>query len=104
MRLKRYKRWILRLLFYSILLGGIFAVLFFELNRSLRRPHSDAFWKDVSSVCGWAFFGNLVQAIFTVMDYDIVILFLIWMNWGFILVARKIAENSKAQHPGETIP
>ncbi|MFW9835854.1 MAG: O-antigen ligase family protein, partial [Candidatus Thorarchaeota archaeon] len=88
----------------TLLFLGIFAILFFELNRTLRSPCSDSFWKDVSTVSGWAFFGNLVQAIFTVMDYDVVILFLIWMNWGFILVARKMAENEACQNiNGDTI-
>jgi len=88
----------------TLLFLGIFAILFIELNRTLRTSFSDPFWKDVCTVCGWAFFGNLVQAIFTVMDYDVVILFLIWMNWAFILVARKMAENNETHHLGEPTP
>lgn len=76
-----------------ILFLGILVFLFLELNRPFRVSHTETFWMDFTTVCGWVFFGNLVQAIFTVMDYDVVILFLIWMNWGFILVARRMLVN-----------
>jgi O-antigen ligase len=73
-----------------ILFLGILIFLFLELKGSFYDSPIDSFWLDFNTVCGWVFFANLVQAFLTVMDYDVVILFLIWMNWGFILVARRM--------------
>ncbi len=78
-----------------ILYIAMIVVLFTELKRSQLSSRPDSFWKNFSTICGWIFFGNLVQAIFIVMDYDVVILLLIWMNWGFILVARRMLEKEE---------
>jgi len=42
---------------------------------------------------GMAFFMNLIQWVFIVMDYDVILLFLIWMNWGIIVGIRMKLEK-----------
>jgi len=75
----------------------IYAILIRELNRTAKDPPKEKFWRDLSLFCGWAFAANLIHGIFIDMDFDVVVLFMLWMNWAFILLPRKLAEKGEKE-------
>ena len=77
----------------------IYAAVFRELTRAAKDPPRDVFWRDLIRFCGWAFAANLIHSVFIDMDFDVVVLFMIWMNWALILKVRTMSKQERETSP-----
>jgi hypothetical protein len=82
-----------------ILYGTILGLVFREVRKISRLARNDGILGNLGVSAGWAFFLNLVHQVFIVMDFDIIVLYLIWMNWGIIVAVRTMLEKRAAAGP-----
>lgn len=94
-----YRYGLIGLLLFAIIYGLIFR----EIYKPLRTSESDPFWLLLLVYCGWAFSANMIHALFIEMDFDVVLLFIIWLNWSLVYNARKILKKGQAAHPAENV-
>jgi len=90
-----YNHGFVGLILFSLIIGMIFG----EIHKITVLVRDDEFLGKLGLFAGWAFFMNLVQAIFNIMDHDVVVLFLIWMNWGLIVAIRIMLEKKDSVVP-----
>jgi O-antigen ligase len=72
----------------------IYWLVFREIYNPLRTQEKDPFWLLLLMYCGWAFSANMIHALFIEMDFDVILFFIIWLNWALIFNARKSLEKS----------
>jgi O-antigen ligase len=77
-----------------LLFGLIYWFVFREIYKPLRIQEKDPFWQLLLMYCGWAFSANLIHALFIEMDFDVVLFFMIWLNWSLIFNARETLEKT----------
>jgi len=86
-----YKYGLIGLILYLL----IYVVVFKEIKRIVTPNNDDLFLRKFGMYAGWAFMGNAIQAIFIVMDFDVVVIFLIWINWAMIVATRMMLERKE---------
>ncbi len=80
-------------IFGSILFSIIIILILRDIQKISILRGNDPFLGKLGLYAGMAFFMNLIQWVFIVMDYDVILLFLIWMNWGIIVGIRMKLEK-----------
>jgi len=85
-----YRYGLVGFILYCTILGLVFR----EVRRISRLARNDDWLGKLGFYAGWAFFLNFVHSIFIVMDFDIIVLYLMWMNWGIIVAVRTMLEKT----------
>lgn len=75
----------------------LYAVVFIQAVRWPARRGLSPYQTDLGLFAGWAFVNNAIQSLVTVMDYDVSILFLIWLIWGLLITIGSTADNRDAK-------
>ena len=79
-----------------ILFAAIIGMILREIGKVSQLAGRAPFAGRLGLYAAWAFFMILIQAAFIVMDYDVVVLFLMWLNWGIIVAVRIMLEKREA--------
>jgi O-antigen ligase len=77
----------------------IYWLIFREIYKPLHTQEKDPFWVFLLMYCGWAFAANMIHAVFIEMDFDVVLFFMIWLNWSLIFSARRVLEEKPPSLP-----
>jgi O-antigen ligase len=85
-----------------ILFAAIIGMMLKEIGKISRLAGPAPFPGQLGLYASWAFFMIFVQAAFIVMDFDVVVLFLMWMNWGIIVAIRIRLEKAEAADAART--
>jgi O-Antigen ligase len=93
-----YRYGLVGLILFSVIIG----LLFKEIKKIRILAANNTFLGKLGRYAGWAFVMIIIQSIFIVMDFDIVLLFLIWTTWGIIVAIRKMLEKNDSA--GQALP
>jgi hypothetical protein len=91
-----YRYGLVGLILFAVIIG----MLFKEIKKIRILAGNNTFLGKLGRYAGWAFVMIIIQSIFVVMDFDIVVLFLIWTTWGIIVAIRIMLEKKDSADPG----